>query len=210
MLLSHLTELSWRIEIGHNFFQSIDICQSPLYILYIYCYHVNVRHIRLRVLNMHKTWNGCPRTKEYGSFPVLICSVRIVLYLSCTCPLLLRYISVLILKLCGEWISTEHVKNVYLHPLRVSVPVLYMSCVSLLLILSICLMSCISPLNILLMSGQDPVHMRFILYMFVQERENVLNSLPDWPSHHRKIVFGPVPVLYLSVSSIRCDSSISL
>jgi hypothetical protein len=80
--------------------------------------------------------------------------------------------------------------HLYIYPLRDSVPVLYLYCVSsfypVLLLYSfcfhqlctvcplanplsiryICLLSGISPLNILLRSGKDPLHIRFIRYMF--------------------------------------------
>jgi len=82
--------------------QSVDFRQSPVYILLssVKCVpHQSmsggIRGYPFQVLNMFKTWNGHPRTKEYGSFPVLIRSVRncpvLVLYMSGTCSVYIRY-----------------------------------------------------------------------------------------------------------------------
>ena len=84
--------------------------------------------------------------------------------LSCTCPVSHRCFSctypVLILNSFG------------IHQVLMVCPL-----ANLLSILYIRLLSCISPFNILLMSAQDPVYIRFILYMFVTD--SVTGQLQD-------------------------------
>ena len=99
MPLSHITGLRKRIDTGHNFFQSVDVRQSPVYIRYIYCYHPsNAFHVSWCPAYMVESFEHAQNLERilpdkrvrFFSGINLFCPE-----LSCTCPVLVRYLFVI-------------------------------------------------------------------------------------------------------------------